>query len=95
MANPKAKSKTPRKKKAAATRRTRGKLAPGANARGLDASQVAIALDSPDIAEVDVDWQFLLPVDPQRLIRFAAGLKDVSGKPTSAGDSQLTPVALP
>src|SRR5215469_5069779 len=32
------------------TRATRGRLAPGKAARGLDASQVAIALDSPDIA---------------------------------------------
>jgi len=32
------------------TRTTRGRLAPGKAARGLDASQVAIALDSPDIA---------------------------------------------
>jgi ParB family chromosome partitioning protein len=32
------------------TRAARGRLAPGKAARGLDASQVAIALDSPDIA---------------------------------------------
>jgi ParB family chromosome partitioning protein len=52
MATAKAKSKTPRKKKAAAAKRTRGKLAPGRSARGLDAAQVAIALDNADIAEV-------------------------------------------
>ena len=52
MATAKAKSKTPRKKKGAATKRARGKLAPGSSARGLDAGQVAIALDSADIAEV-------------------------------------------
>jgi ParB family chromosome partitioning protein len=49
----KAKTKTPRKKSTrAATKRTRGKLAPGKAARGLDAAQVAIALDSTEIAEV-------------------------------------------
>jgi ParB family chromosome partitioning protein len=52
MATAKSKSKAPRKKKAAATKRTRGKLAPGGSARGLDAGQVAIALDSADVAEV-------------------------------------------
>jgi ParB family chromosome partitioning protein len=51
MATAKAKSKTPRKKKTAA-KRSRGKLAPGGSTRGLDAGQVAIALDSADIAEV-------------------------------------------
>jgi len=34
---------------AAATRRSRGRLAPGKTSRGLDAAEVAIALDSPDI----------------------------------------------
>jgi ParB family chromosome partitioning protein len=34
---------------AAATRRSRGRLAPGQASRGLDAAEVAIALDSPDI----------------------------------------------
>jgi ParB family chromosome partitioning protein len=52
MTTAKAKSKAPRKKKTAATKRTRGKLAPGRSARGLDAGQVAIALDNADIAEV-------------------------------------------
>jgi ParB family chromosome partitioning protein len=46
MATAKAKSKT------TAAKRTRGRLAPGANARGLDAAQVAIAMDSPEIAQV-------------------------------------------
>lgn len=53
MASAKAKTKTPRKKSArAATKRARGKLAPGRAARGLDAAQVAIALDSAEIADV-------------------------------------------
>jgi ParB family transcriptional regulator, chromosome partitioning protein len=53
MATAKANTKTPRKKNTrATTKRTRGKLAPGSVARGLDASQVAIALDSAEIAEV-------------------------------------------
>jgi ParB family chromosome partitioning protein len=33
-------------------KRRQGKLAPGAKARGLEAAQVAIAMDSPDIAEL-------------------------------------------
>jgi len=37
---------------ASKTRRTRGKLAPGAQARGLEAAQVAIASDSPEIADL-------------------------------------------
>jgi ParB family chromosome partitioning protein len=53
MATAKTKTKTARKSTTrAATKRTRGKLAPGSAARGLDAAQVAIALDSADIAEV-------------------------------------------
>ena len=40
------------KKKAAKKKRARGKLAPGSKARGLDAAEVAIALDSPDVAAV-------------------------------------------
>src|ERR1700722_18547932 len=57
MATAKAKSKTAgskatRKRKTSATKRTRGRLVPGANARGLDAAQVAIAMDSAEIAEV-------------------------------------------
>src|ERR1700724_3710891 len=57
MATAKAKSKTAgskatRKRKTSAAKRTRGRLVPGANARGLDAAQVAIAMDSAEIAEV-------------------------------------------
>ncbi len=33
-------------------KRTQGKLAPGAQARGLEASQVAIAIESPEIADL-------------------------------------------
>ena len=33
-------------------KRSRGKLAPGSTARGLEAAEVAIALDSPDVAAV-------------------------------------------
>jgi len=52
MATAKTKTKTARKSTSrTATKRTRGKLAPG-GARGLDAAQVAIALDSAEIAEV-------------------------------------------
>jgi ParB family chromosome partitioning protein len=53
MATAKAKTKTARRPAArATTKRTRGKLAPRGTARGLDAAQVAIALDSAEIAEV-------------------------------------------
>src|ERR1700722_16520208 len=57
MATAKAKSKTAgskatRKRKTSATKRTRGRLAPGANARRFDAAQVAIAMDSAEIADV-------------------------------------------
>ena len=57
MATAKAKPKTAgskatRKRKTSAAKRTRGRLAPGANARGLDAAQVAIAMDGAEIAEV-------------------------------------------
>ena len=53
MAVAKAKTKTARKPKARAKpKRQRGKLAPSGTARGLDAAQVAIALDSAEIAEV-------------------------------------------
>jgi ParB family chromosome partitioning protein len=38
--------------KRSAIKRPRGKLAPGRSARGLDAADVAIALDSPEIGEV-------------------------------------------
>jgi ParB family chromosome partitioning protein len=34
------------------SKRARGKLAPGAQARGLDASQIAVAIDSPEVAEL-------------------------------------------
>jgi ParB family chromosome partitioning protein len=49
------KAKSPAKRvgnKGAATKRARGKLAPGGTARGLDAADVAIAIDSPEISEV-------------------------------------------
>jgi ParB family transcriptional regulator, chromosome partitioning protein len=52
MATSKSKSKSPRPRKPAAAKRARGKLAPGSRARGLDAADVAIALDSEAIAEV-------------------------------------------
>ena len=55
----KTKSKTVRprrpaaaKRKPAPVKRARGKLAPSRNARGLDASEVAIAMDSAEIAAV-------------------------------------------
>jgi len=40
------------KKRASTTKRTRGKLAPAAKARGLEAAQVAIALDDAEIADL-------------------------------------------
>jgi ParB family chromosome partitioning protein len=46
------KAKTPKAKALAKPKRARGKLAPGGKARGLDAAQVAIALDSEEIAGV-------------------------------------------
>jgi ParB family chromosome partitioning protein len=46
----KAKSKNPRR--AAVKQRARGKLTPGAKSRGLDVGDIAIAIDSADIAEV-------------------------------------------
>jgi len=49
MATRKAKSTRAKKN---ATRRTRGKLAPGSTARGLDAADVAIAMDNPEVGEV-------------------------------------------
>jgi ParB family chromosome partitioning protein len=52
MATAKAKTKTASKTKTPATKRSRGKLAPGGKARGLDAAEVAIALDSAEIADV-------------------------------------------
>src|ERR1700678_3914806 len=58
MGTSKAKAKTTRARKSAtagrppAKKRTRGKLAPGGSARGLDAAEVAIAMDSAEIAQV-------------------------------------------
>src|SRR5579863_8282779 len=46
------KSTATRASKVASGRRSRGKLAPGATARGLDAAEVAIATDSGPVAEV-------------------------------------------
>src|SRR5882757_8672640 len=53
MATRKAKSpaRSAGKKKAPA-KRARGKLAPGKTARGIDAAEVPIALDSPDVVEL-------------------------------------------
>ena len=48
MATKKAR-KAPKKKTPA---KRRGKLAPGAKSRGLDAAQVALALDAPEVAEL-------------------------------------------
>jgi ParB family chromosome partitioning protein len=47
-----ARSKKPAGRAAGAAKRGRGKLAPGARARGLDAADVAIAMDSAEIADV-------------------------------------------
>src|SRR5882757_2337740 len=52
MATRKAQSPAKRAGKKTAARRARGKLAPGKSARGLDAADVAIAMDSPEIADV-------------------------------------------
>src|SRR6201996_6719812 len=52
MATRKAKNPAKRAGKKSTPARTRGKLAPGSGARGLDAADVAIALDSPDVSEV-------------------------------------------
>src|SRR5471030_2852563 len=48
----KSKTKSPRARKTGPVKRSRGRLAPGANARGLDADQVVISLDASEIAEV-------------------------------------------
>jgi ParB family chromosome partitioning protein len=48
-AKPKPKTAQPRK---SAAKRGRGKLSPGSRARGLDAAEVVIAMDNPDIADV-------------------------------------------
>jgi len=52
MATRKANSPAKGAGKKTAVKRARGKLAPGKSARGLDAADVAIAIDSPEIAEV-------------------------------------------
>src|ERR1700729_2478461 len=52
MATRKTKSQTTRARRTSQVKRTRGRLAPGANARGLDAAQVAIPMDSAEIADV-------------------------------------------
>jgi ParB family transcriptional regulator, chromosome partitioning protein len=52
MASAKTKSKVTRTRKPAATKRARGKLAPGANARGLGAADVVIGMDTAEIADV-------------------------------------------
>ena len=52
MAATKKKSEAARTRKSATAARARGKLAPGASARGLDAAEVVIAMDSAEIAEV-------------------------------------------
>jgi ParB family chromosome partitioning protein len=41
-----------KKKRASTTKRARGKLAPADKARGLEAAQVAIALDDPEVADL-------------------------------------------
>jgi ParB family transcriptional regulator, chromosome partitioning protein len=51
MGTAKLKSKTARGRKSTA-KRARGKLAPGLSARGLDAADVAIAMESTEIAQV-------------------------------------------
>src|SRR6202166_1464375 len=52
MATTKNKSKAARTRKSATRKRARGKLAPAARARGLDAADVAIAMDSAEIVDV-------------------------------------------
>jgi len=61
MATRKVSSKIARGRKSVTPKRGRGKLAPGANARGLDAADVVIAMDSAEIGDV------------VRLIRSAGG----------------------
>jgi ParB family transcriptional regulator, chromosome partitioning protein len=46
------KTSAPRPRGASGARRAKGKLAPGAQARGLEASQIAVATDSPEVAEL-------------------------------------------
>ncbi|HZO22047.1 MAG TPA: ParB/RepB/Spo0J family partition protein [Steroidobacteraceae bacterium] len=52
MATRKAKNPAATRGKGAGAKRRRGKLAPGKSARGLDAAEVAIAIDSPEVAAV-------------------------------------------
>jgi ParB family chromosome partitioning protein len=52
MASAKNKSKSTGTRKSATAKRPRGKLAPGASVRGLDAADVVIAMDSVEIADV-------------------------------------------
>src|ERR1700722_19647826 len=52
MAAAKKKSGAARTRKSATAARARGKLAPGASARGLDAAEVVISMDSAEIADV-------------------------------------------
>jgi len=52
MASAKNKPNGARIRKSARPERVRGKLAPGASARGLDAAEVVIAMDSPEIADL-------------------------------------------
>jgi ParB family transcriptional regulator, chromosome partitioning protein len=52
MATANNKSKRTRTRKSRSTKRARGKLAPGAIARGLDAADAVIAMDSAEIADV-------------------------------------------
>ena len=52
MKTAKAKAKGTSARAVRAGKRGRGKLAPGSRARGLDAAEVAIGMDSPEIAEV-------------------------------------------
>jgi ParB family chromosome partitioning protein len=46
------KAESPRTRKPAAVKRTRGKLAPRRSVRGLDAAEMAIAMDGAEIAQV-------------------------------------------
>ncbi len=52
MAARKSANRAPAKQAKRGTKRARGKLAPGRTARGLPASEVPVALDSPEVAEV-------------------------------------------
>jgi ParB family chromosome partitioning protein len=52
MATKKTKGPAARAAKSPAVKRKRGKLAPGTQARGLDAAEVAIAMDSAEVAEL-------------------------------------------